>query len=71
MGSRMEKDTRDKNTLVKEINNKQIEINNLHERVQYHKAEIETLKLYLQEKNSNIKELEEKVGLVDMRKKKI
>lgn len=56
---------------MKEINSKQIEINNLQEKVKYHKSEIVTLKIYLDEKDSVIKELEDKIGQVDMKKKKI
>lgn len=56
---------------MKEINNKQIEINNLNEKVKYHRSEIATLKIYLEEKDSVIKELEEKLAQVDMKKKKI
>jgi predicted nuclease with TOPRIM domain len=54
---KIEKDQKDKNLFVKEINSKQIEINNLQEKVKYHKSEISTLKIYLDEKDSVIKEL--------------
>lgn len=56
---------------MKEINSKQIEINNLQEKVKYHKSEISTLKIYLDEKDSVIRELQDKLGQVDMKKKKI
>jgi hypothetical protein len=39
--------------------------------VKYHRSEIGTLKIYLDEKDSVIKELEEKLAQVDMKKKKI
>ena len=71
LSSKIEKDQKDKNLFVKEINNKQIEINNLNEKVKYHRSEIGTLKIYLDEKDSVIKELEEKLAQVDMKKKKI
>lgn len=71
LSSKIEKDQKDKNLFVKEINNKQIEVNNLNEKVKYHRSEIATLKIYLEEKDSVIKELEEKLAQVDMKKKKI
>lgn len=71
LSSKIEKDQKDKNLFVKEINNKQIEVNNLNEKVKYHRSEIATLKIYLDEKDSVIKELEEKLAQVDMKKKKI
>lgn len=39
--------------------------------MKYHKSEIATLKIYLEEKDSVIKELQEKLGQVDMKKKKV
>jgi predicted nucleic acid-binding Zn-ribbon protein len=56
---------------VKELNHRNIEIINLQERNKLQRGEIDTLKLYLQEKTQRVGELEEKLGQVDMRKRKL
>lgn len=53
---KIERDQRDKNLYIKEINHKTIEISHLQERVKIHKAEIETLKMYINEKDQTIRE---------------
>lgn len=69
--SRFDKEQRDKNLYIKEINQKSIEITHLHERIKYQKAEIETLKLCFEDREKTIKSLQERVGQADMKKKKI
>jgi hypothetical protein len=67
----MEREQRDKNLYIKEINHKAIENTHLQERVKYQKAEIETLKICLEDKDKTILEFREKMGHADMKKKKI
>jgi len=68
---KLERDQKDKNLFVKELNHKNIEIISLQEKNKLQKGEIETLKMYLQEKSQRVSELEEKLGQVDMRKRKL
>ncbi len=71
ISSRLEKDQRDKNLYIKEINQKTIQINHLHERVRIYRSENDTLKMYISEKERTIKEFQDKISQADMKKKKI
>ena len=52
----MDKDQRDKNLYIKELNNKSIEISTLQEKLKIFKSEVDTLKFCLEEKEQTIRE---------------
>jgi chromosome segregation ATPase len=68
---KLERDQKDKNLYIKELNNKTIEISHLQERLKLQRGEIDTLRMYLEEKEVRVAELEDRLGQVDMRKKKL
>lgn len=71
LNTRMEREQKDKNLYIKELSKKNIENTHLQERIKYHKAEIDTLKICLSEKEKTIQEYSDKIGLVDMKKRKM
>ena len=71
LSTKMERQQKDKNLYIKEINHKTIEITHLQERLKFQKTEIETLKICLEDKDKTIEEMTERIGQVDMKKKKI
>ena len=53
---------------MKEINSKQIEITHLQERLECQKGELDTLRLYLSEKEAEVRDWEERGQQVEKRR---
>lgn len=62
---------RESHALVKEINSKQIEIAHLQERLECQRGELSTLKLYLSEKEAELRDWEERGQQVERRRMRL